>query len=86
MLASYTDGVGGYIAYSSVLSDRDIIVIWFAGLAIKDDVFENGAEADGTVDLWLLLGGEVDGLGVASTFNVESVVGRSAPPIIPATR
>jgi hypothetical protein len=61
------DGVGA----TSVLCDRDIIVVWLAGQGVVHNVLEDGAETDSVVDIRLLLSREVDGFGIATTLNVE---------------
>lgn len=61
------DGVGA----SSVFGDGDIVVIWHSVGGVVDDVLEDGTVTDSVEDLGLLLGGQVDGLGVTTTFNVE---------------
>jgi hypothetical protein len=68
-------GVGNVIygiCTSSVFGDGDVIVIGRPIHRVVDNVLENGSEANGAVDLGLLLGGEVDALGVAATFDVEN--------------
>lgn len=57
---------------SRVLGDRHIVVVGDTGRGVVHDVFEDTTESDGTVDLGLLLRREVNGFGVASTFNVEN--------------
>ncbi len=59
---------------SSVLRDAHIVVVWKAVDRVVDDVLEDGAKADGGVDLGFLLRGEVDTFGVASTFDVEHTI------------
>lgn len=61
------DGVGA----SGVLSQGGVVVVDLASLLVKDDVLQNGAVADGTVNIRLLLGRETDALGVAATLDVE---------------
>lgn len=56
---------------SCVLGDADIVVVWYPGVRVVDDVLEDRTEADGVEDLGLLLGGEVDALGVAAALDVE---------------
>lgn len=64
------NGVGA----AGVLGDADVVVVGNAVDRIVDDVLEDGSEADGGVDLGLLLGGEVDALGVATTLDVEDTL------------
>ena len=45
-----------------------------AGVLVKDDVFQDGAEADGVVDLGLAALLEADALGVAAALDVEDPV------------
>lgn len=59
------------ISAAGVLGDANVIVVGDAVERIVDDVFEDGTEADGGVDLGLLFRREVDALGVAATFDVE---------------
>ncbi len=54
-----------------VLRDADIVIVRSSRCRIVDDVLEDAAKPDGVEDLGLLFGREVDGLGVASTFDVE---------------
>ena len=54
-----------------VFRNADVIVIRDAASGIVHDVLEDAAVADGAKDIGLLLGGEVDALGVASTLDVE---------------
>jgi hypothetical protein len=61
------DGVGA----AGVFCDADIIIIWNAGSGVVDNVFEDRTISNGVVDIRLLLGGEVDALGVTTTLNVE---------------
>jgi len=64
------DGVGA----ASVFGDADIVVVGNTGDGVVDDVLEDGTEADGVEDFRLLLGRQVDRLGVASTFDVEDAL------------
>lgn len=54
-----------------VLGDADIVVVWYPGVRVIDDVLEDGTEADSVEDFGLLLGREVDAFGVAATLDVE---------------
>ena len=38
---------------------------------LDNDVLEDGSEADGAVNVWLLLSRETNALGIAATLNVE---------------
>src|SRR5690625_1033759 len=67
------DEVDG-IRRARVLRDRGIGVIALARLLVIYHVLEHGAEADRAVDLGLLLGRKIDGLGVAPPFDVEDTV------------
>src|SRR5271163_1543526 len=49
----------------------DIAVIWSPGFAVDHYILEHRAKADRMVDLWFLLRGKIDALGVAATFDVE---------------
>lgn len=59
------------IRAAGVLRDADIVVVRNARDRVVDDVLEDRTESDCVEDVGLLLGGEVDTLGVASAFNVE---------------
>src|ERR1700733_12811083 len=49
----------------------DIAVIRSPCLAVDHYILEHRTKADRMVDLWFLLRGEIDALGVAATFDVE---------------
>ena len=59
---------------SGVLRDTDVVVVGYAVNRVVNHILEDRAEADGSVDLGLLLRREVDALGVASTFDVENAI------------
>lgn len=59
------------ISAAGVLGDANVVVVGDAVERVVDDVLEDGTEADGGVDLGLLLRREVDALGVAAAFDVE---------------
>jgi hypothetical protein len=59
------------IGAARVLSDADVIVVWHTVRRVVDDVLQDRAEPNSVEDLGLLLGGEVDALGVAPSFDVE---------------
>lgn len=59
------------VGTASVLGDSDVVVVGDTVDRVIDDVFEDGTEADGGVDLGLLFRREIDALGVATTFDVE---------------
>lgn len=59
------------VGTSSVFRDRDVVVVGFAVGWVVDDVFQDGAVADSTVDFGFTFGGEIDRLGVTTTFDVE---------------
>lgn len=61
------DGVGA----ARVLGEGDVVVVDLAGDGVEDDVFEDGAVADGVEDVGLLLGGQANALGVAAALDVE---------------
>lgn len=61
------DGVGA----AGVLGEGDVVVVDLAGDGVEDDVLEDGAVADGVVDIRLLLGRQANALGVAATLDVE---------------
>jgi hypothetical protein len=64
------DGVGA----TSVLGDRDVVVVGDTVGGVVDNVLEDGTEADGAVDLGLLLSREVDALGVAAASMLKTPV------------
>lgn len=59
------------IRAAGILRDADIVVVRHARNGIVHDVLEDRAESDGVEDIGLLLGGEVDALGVAPALDVE---------------
>lgn len=68
------DGVGDEfdrVGRARVLGDADVVVVDHARVLVVDNVLEHGAEADGVEDLGLLLGVEIDRLGVATALHVE---------------
>ena len=62
------------ISATGVLGDADIVVVGLARTDVIDDILEDGTETDSIVDLWFLLGGKVDALGIAATLDVEDTV------------
>lgn len=68
---------------ASVLSECRVIVVDLAGFGVKDDVFQDRAVADGTVDIGLLLGRQANALGVAAALNVEDAA--VAPAVLVVT-
>jgi hypothetical protein len=66
-VADVLDGVGT----SCVLSEGGVIVVDLTSLGVEDNVLEDGTVADGAVNIGLLLGREANGLGVATTLEVE---------------
>lgn len=56
---------------ASVLGQGRVVVVDHTADGVEDDVLQDGSEADGVVDVGLLLGGETNALGVASTLDVE---------------
>lgn len=60
-----------WVGATGVLGESDIIVIDETGLWVEDNVLKDGAELDGVVNIWLLLSGETNALGVAASLNVE---------------
>jgi hypothetical protein len=68
VVGNVVDGVGD----TAILSLLSVEVIHFLGDRIDHNILEKSIALDGTVDIWLRLLGEVDGLGVASSFKVEN--------------
>jgi hypothetical protein len=64
------DGVGA----SGVLSEGRVVVVNLTGKRVKDDVLEDGTVSDSAVDIGLLLSRQANGLGVATTLDVENTV------------
>lgn len=64
------DGIGA----SGVLSEGGVVVVDLTGIGVEDDILEDGSVSDGTENIGLLLGGEANGLGVATTLDVEDTV------------
>lgn len=60
-----------WVGTTGVLGEGDIIVVDKAGLWVEDNVLKDGAELDGVVNIWLLLGRQTNALGVAASLNVE---------------
>lgn len=56
---------------AGVLRDRDVVVIRYTRDGVVNNVLQDRAKPDGVEDFWLLLSGEVDGLSIAATLNVE---------------
>mmetsp|Transcript_2691 Transcript_2691/g.7620 ORF Transcript_2691/g.7620 Transcript_2691/m.7620 type:complete len:286 (-) Transcript_2691:1238-2095(-) len=61
------DGVGG----PGVLCHTAVGEVHHVAVVVVDHILQNGAEADGIVDVRLRHGIQVDALGVASAFDVE---------------
>ena len=59
------------ISATSVLRDRDVIVVGDSVVGVHDNILKDGSETDGVEDFRLLLSGEVDTLGVTTTLDVE---------------
>ena len=59
------------ICTSSVLRNADIVIVWMASGRTIDHILEDATISDGIVNVWLLLCGEVDTFGIASTLDVE---------------
>lgn len=59
---------------TSVLGEGGVVVVDLTGLGVEDDVLEDGAKADGAVNVGLLLGGQTNGLGVAAALDVEDTL------------
>lgn len=66
------------VSAAGVLGQGGIVVVDNTGDGIEDDVLEDGTELDGVENVGLLLGGQANALGVASTFDVEDA------PVSPA--
>ena len=54
-----------------VLRDAHVVIVRRPTVGIVDDVLKDASKADGIVNLGLLRGGEVDGLGIASALDIE---------------
>lgn len=64
------DGVGA----SSVLSEGSVVVVNLTSKRVEDDVLEDGTVSDSAINIGLLLSRETNGLGVATTLDVEDTV------------
>lgn len=53
------------VCASCVFCECGVVVVCLAGFGVKDNVLEDGAEADGIENVGLFLGGKVDAFGVA---------------------
>jgi hypothetical protein len=60
------------VCAAGILRDTDVVVFGNTVQWVVDNVLEDTAVLDGVENIGLLLGGEVDALGVASTFDVEN--------------
>lgn len=67
---------------ASVLGEGGVVIVDNSGAWVEDDVLEDRAELDGVEDIWLLLGGKANALGVATTLNVEDTLIRPAVLVI----
>jgi hypothetical protein len=59
------------VCAAGVLGEGGVIVVDDTGFGVEDDVLKDGTELDGVVNIGLLLGGETNALGVATTLDVE---------------
>mmetsp|Transcript_61823 Transcript_61823/g.191526 ORF Transcript_61823/g.191526 Transcript_61823/m.191526 type:complete len:235 (-) Transcript_61823:234-938(-) len=59
------------VGHPRVLRDRDVVEVHLVRVLVEDNIFEDRAEADGVVNLRLLLTREPDALGVAAALDVE---------------
>lgn len=59
------------IRAARVLRDANVVIVGRPRSRVVDDVLEDAAKADRIVYLGLLRGREVDGLGIATSFDVE---------------
>jgi len=59
------------IRAARVLSNANVVIVGRPRSGVVDDVLEDAAKADRIVDLRLLRGREVDGLGITAALNVE---------------
>lgn len=62
------------VSTTGVLCEGGVVVVDITGDGVEDDVLEDGTELDGVVNVGLLLGGEANALGVATTFDVEDTL------------
>lgn len=60
-----------WVCTAGVLCEGGVIVVYDTRCWVKDDIFEDRTELDGVENIRLLLGGQTNALGVASTFDVE---------------
>lgn len=72
------DGVGA----SGVLSEGSVIVVDLTGERVENDVLKDGTVSDSAIDIGLLLSGQTNGLGVATTLDVENTVVRPAVLVV----
>ena len=59
------EGVGA----ARVLGDGDVVIVYGARDVVDNDVLDDGAEADGAIDLGLALLTQADALGVAASLD-----------------
>ena len=60
-----------WVCTTGILRDADVLVVGSAVQWIVDDVLEDAAVLDGVENIGFLLSGQVNALGVASTFDVK---------------
>jgi hypothetical protein len=71
------------VSTAGVLGKGVIIVVDNTSDRVEDDVLEDGTELDGVENVGLLLGGETDGLSVATALDVEDT--RVGPAVLVVT-
>jgi hypothetical protein len=60
------------VCATGILRDTDVVVFGNTVQWVVDNVLEDTAVFDGVENIGFLLGGQIDALGVASTFDVEN--------------
>jgi hypothetical protein len=70
------------VGAAGVLGQGVVVVVYDTSDWVKYDVLEDRTEADGTVDIWFLLGREANALGVATTLDVEDTSVRPAVLVV----
>ena len=59
-----------------VLRQGDVVVVDLSAPLVEDHILQHAPEADGVVNLRLLLTRQVDALGIAAALDVEDTLGR----------